>query len=96
VEPDPRIEIRGIGVFSAASIFPAHVKQRTGIRLVVALSKFDPQRDAGRVTPLTGFFPILDHQVPLIHAPLVSGCDPALVVEVLAGMYRNDTEKILV
>jgi HPr kinase/phosphorylase len=89
VEENVRIEIRGLGVFSAASLFPVGTVSSAPIDLVVDLDAYDPARDAGRTTPETGQFRLLQSDIPTVRVPLPSRADPALLIELLARRFKE-------
>ena len=90
VEKAPRIEIRGLGVFCADSLFPGKTIDSTPIDCVVDLERYDSVRDAGRVDPDIGKAIYADVEVPQTRIPIPSGYDPALLIE-LALRYLRST-----
>lgn len=84
VEPDVRVEVRGLGIFKARTLFPHGVIRSSQIDLVAELEAYDPPRDAGRIEPDARTVELLDKTVLAVRIPLASGMDPALLIEMLA------------
>lgn len=89
LEDKVRTEIRGLGIFKAESIFPGRTAESCRIDFIADLDRYDPDRDVGRTQPETGETEILGHRLLTIRAPIPAGVDPALLVEALAGYYRE-------
>ncbi len=90
LETDVRIEVRGLGVFRARSLFPNGTLESSRIDLVVELDTYDPARDAGRLTPETALTTLLERDLPTVRVPVPAGVDPALLIEMLAGLYKRN------
>lgn len=89
MEEHVRIEIRGVGVYEAATLFPDGTVPFAAIDFGVDLDRYDPSRDAGRITPETGQFVLLETSIPTVRVPLPDRVDPALVVELLSWRFRQ-------
>jgi len=88
-EGEARIEIRGLGVFPARSLFPEGTLPEARIDLVADLDSYHPTRDAGRVEPETGRTSLLDVDLPTVRVAVPSASDPGLMVEVLAALFSR-------
>ncbi|MBI5252106.1 MAG: HPr kinase/phosphatase C-terminal domain-containing protein [Desulfomonile tiedjei] len=84
LEQDVRIEVRGLGVFRAATLFPQCLIQSSSIDFIADLDVYDPIRDSGRIEPETRDVQLLDRNILAVRVPLASGMDPALLIEILA------------
>ena len=84
VEADVRVEVRGLGIFKARTLFPHGVIRSSHIDFVADLDAYDPLRDAGRIEPDARNIELLDKTVLAVRIPLASGMDPALLIEMLA------------
>lgn len=89
LEDNVRIEIRGFGIYSAASLFPGGTVSSAPIDLVVELDAYEPERDAGRTTPETGYIRLLQSDIPTVRVPLPNRVDPALLIELLARRFKE-------
>jgi HPr kinase/phosphorylase len=89
LEENVRIEIRGLGIFSAASLFPEGTVPSSPIDLMVDLDAYDPARDAGRTMPETGQSRLLQCDIPSVRVPLPDRADPALLIELLARRLKK-------
>jgi HPr kinase/phosphorylase len=89
VEKEVRIEVRGLGVFEARTLFQNSVIPSSRIDFVVDFDAYDPYRDAGRMVPETGTLRLLDHDLTTVRVPLPTGADPALLVELLARRFKE-------
>jgi HPr kinase/phosphorylase len=89
VEKDVRIEVRGLGVFAAQTLFHDAVIPSSRIDFVVDFDAYDPYRDAGRVAPETGTLRLLEHDLTTVRVPLPTGVDPALLIEMLAWRFKE-------
>jgi HPr kinase/phosphorylase len=90
LESDVRIEVRGLGVFRARSLFPDGILESCRIDFVVELDTYDPARDAGRLTPDTALTTLLERDILTVRAPLPAGVDPALLIEMLTGLFKRN------
>lgn len=89
LEERVRIEIRGLGVFEAATLFPEGTLPSSPIDVVVDLDRYDPARDAGRIVPETGELYLLESRIPTVRVPLPERVDPSLLIEVLAWRFKE-------
>lgn len=89
LDDNVRIEIRGLGIYSAASLFPGGTVSSAPIDLVVELDTYEPERDAGRTTPETGYFRLLQTDIPTVRVPLPNRVDPGLLIELLARRFKE-------
>jgi HPr kinase/phosphorylase len=89
LEEQVRIEIRGLGIYEAAKLFPDGTVPFAAIDFAVDLDRYDPARDAGRITPETGELVLLQTRIPTVRVPLPDRVDPALVVELLARRFKQ-------
>jgi HPr kinase/phosphorylase len=90
VEENVRIEVRGLGIFSAISLFPGGTVASSPIDLVVDLDVYDPVRDAGRTTPETGQSRLLQSDILTVRVPLPDRADVALLIELLARRFKEN------
>jgi len=89
VEEEVRIEVRGLGVFLARTLFPEAVAPSSRIDLIVDLDIYDHSRDGGRIAPETGTFRLLGYDLVAVRVPLPTGVDPALPIELLARRFKE-------
>ncbi len=89
VEEDVRIEVRGLGIFRARSLFHDGTLPSSRIDFVVELDRYDPARDAGRTAPEKHSMQLLEHDLLVVRVPVPSGADPGLLVELLARLFRD-------
>ena len=89
VEEKVRIELRGLGIFQAHVLFDDATTSCSSIDFAVELDTYDPRRDAGRMEPETGALHLMGRDLLKIRLPLTRGSDPALLVELLARVYKN-------
>jgi len=89
LEHEVRIEVRGLGVFRASKLFQNRTTRSAPINLVIDLDAYDSNRDAGRIDPEIGMLAILDKEVTQVRLPLVSGSNPALLIEILARLLTK-------
>ncbi|MFH1116010.1 MAG: hypothetical protein V1792_19020 [Pseudomonadota bacterium] len=90
VEEDVRIEVRGLGVFPVRVLFPDGTLPSARIDVIAELDTYDPARDAGRTAPEEHVVQLLEHDVPAVRVPVPTGVDPGLLVELLAGLFRDN------
>jgi len=88
-EEDVRIEIRGLGVFRAKSLFERKTARSACINLVIEIDEYDPKTDAARITPQVSEMLLLGSMLPCVRVPLPQGADCALIVELLAGIFAR-------
>jgi HPr kinase/phosphorylase len=89
VEGDVRIEVRGLGVFRARSLFHDGTLPASRIDFAVELDAYDASRDAGRVVPEKETIEVLDQDLLAVRVPVPNGIDPGLLVELLAKLFRD-------
>jgi HPr kinase/phosphorylase len=89
VEKEVRIEVRGLGVFEARTLFQHAVIPSARIDFVVDFDSYDPYRDAGRMIPETGTLRLLDHDLTTVRVPLPTGVEAALLIELLAWRFKE-------
>jgi HPr kinase/phosphorylase len=89
VEKDARIELRGLGVFPAKSLYNNGVVGSSSIDLVVELDAYDASRDAGRMFPEVSVTYLLGGAVETVRVPLPIGADSALLIELLAKRFKE-------
>lgn len=89
VEQDARIEVRGLGIYRAASLFRGGTLPSATIDFVVELDSYDPSRDAGRTGPMRGTAKVLNSDLLSVRVPVPVGTDPALLIEMLARLYKE-------
>ncbi|MCA1961001.1 MAG: hypothetical protein LDL33_09400 [Desulfomonile sp.] len=88
-EDDVHVEIRGLGVFRAKSLFERGTARSACINLVMEIDQYDPMADAGRLTPQVSEMPLFGTTLPCVRVPLPQGADCALIVELLAGRFAR-------
>lgn len=89
VEEEVRIEVRGLGIFAARTLFLQAVAPSSRIDFVVDLDSYDHSRDAGRMVPETGSLCLFGHDLLTVRVPLPTGVDPALLIELLAWRFKQ-------
>ncbi len=89
VEEDVRIEVRGLGIFVARTLFHHAVVPSSRIDFVVDLDAYDHSRDAGRLAPETGTLRMFEHELMTVRVPVPTGADPALLIELLAWRFKE-------
>lgn len=89
LEERVRIEVRGLGLFEAESLFPGATARSWPIDFAVDLDRYDDWQDSGRTVPETEETYILDTRVLTVRVPLPSGVDPGLMIELLARRYKD-------
>lgn len=87
LEENVRIEVRGLGVFKAGSLFKDGTALSSPIDIVVELTSYITERDAGRISPDICKVNILDCLLDKILAPVASGVNPGFLVEMIAKAY---------
>jgi len=88
VESDVRIEVRGLGIFNAESLFKSGTVLSSSIDFLIDLDAYDAARDAGRIEPDTSRTDILGKDLLVVRVPVPSGGDAALLIELLARRYK--------
>jgi HPr kinase/phosphorylase len=91
VEEHVRMEVRGLGIFVAETLFPQGTLPDAKIDFVVELDAYDAARDLGRTFPETGKLRILDTDLLTVRVPVSSGMDPALLIEVLVRAFKQNS-----
>ena len=89
VEDEARIEIRGLGIYKAETLFPNATASSSAINLVVDLDEYDSGADAGRIVPETVATRLLGRDIITVRVPTPTGSDPALIIELLAKRFRE-------
>jgi len=89
LEERVRIEVRGLGIFDAESLFPTATARSSPIDLAVELDRYDDWQDSGRTTPETGETSVADTRLLTVRVPLPSGVDPGLMIELLARRFKD-------
>jgi HPr kinase/phosphorylase len=89
LEEPVRIEVRGLGLFNAESLFPTATARSSPIDFVVELDRYDDWQDSGRTFPETGETSILDMRILTVRVPLPNGVDPGLMIELLARLFKD-------
>ncbi|MCX5874385.1 MAG: hypothetical protein NTY51_14290 [Deltaproteobacteria bacterium] len=87
LEENVRIEVRGLGVFKARSLFKDGTALTSPIDIVVELTPYIPERDDGRISPDVCQINILDCLLDKILAPVASGVNPGFLVEMIAKAH---------
>lgn len=90
VEEQVRIEVRGLGLFVAETLFPQGTRRSARMDFVVDLDRYYPSKDLGRTSPETGKVRILDNELLAVRVPVATGMDPALLIEILARAFKNN------
>ncbi|MDR3605209.1 MAG: hypothetical protein ACLPVO_17940 [Desulfomonilaceae bacterium] len=83
LEENVRIEVRGLGIFEARSLFEDAVEVSCPIDIMVELTSYLPERDAGRIEPHISSTNIMGCFLDKILVPLPSGMDPGLLIELI-------------
>ena len=89
VEEEVRIEVRGLGIFVARTLFHHAVVPSSRIDFVTDLVAYDHSRDAGRMAPETGTLRLFEHDLITVRVPVPTGVDPALLIELLAWRFKE-------
>ncbi len=89
VEKNTRIEIRGLGIFKAETLFPQATAPSARIDLVIDLEQYDPESDAGRTAPVTCTTDFLGASILTVRAPIALGQDASIIIEVLAKRFKE-------
>ena len=89
VEEQARIEVRGLGIFKAETLFPNAIASSSPINLVIDLDAYDPEKDAGRIVPETGRMELLGRKILTVRVPVPNGLDPAIIIELLAKRFKE-------
>lgn len=89
LEERVRIEVRGLGVFEAASLIADCVATEAEIDLVVDLDDYDPARDDGRISADARQTDIMGRTVTAVRLPLADRVDASIFVELLARLSRS-------
>ncbi len=83
LEENVRIEVRGLGIFEARSLFEDAVEVSCPIDIMVELTSYRPEKDAGRIEPHIAQTSIMGCFLDKILVPLPSGMDPGLLIELI-------------
>jgi HPr kinase/phosphorylase len=89
LEENVRIEVRGLGIFEAQSLFENAVEVSSPIDIMVELTSYLPERDAGRIRPQITQTGIMDCFLEKILVPLPVGMDPGLLVELIVQTRKR-------
>jgi HPr kinase/phosphorylase len=92
LEQDPRIEVRGLGVFKASQLFQDCVCASSKIDFAVRLDSYRPERDAGRVFPQIDDIEILGESIPTVLLPLHDRSDIGMEIEILVKLFGDDKQ----
>ena len=87
VEEHVRIEVRGLGVYRAESLFETGAIPAAPIDFAVELTAYEPARDLGRTSPEIEEMKLLETTISKVRAPVSTGTDPALLIELLARTF---------
>jgi HPr kinase/phosphorylase len=90
VEENVRIEVRGLGIYRARSLFPEGAVPSAPIHFAVELAAYDPARDLGRTSPETGEMRLLETTILKVRVPVATGTEPALLIELLARIFKKN------
>ena len=90
VEEHVRIEVRGLGIYRAGSLFPNGTVKTAPIDFAVELVEYDPALDLGRTSPETAEMRILETTLFKVRVPVTSGTDSALLIELLARAFKHN------
>lgn len=89
VEEVVRIEVRGLGIFRGQTLYPDGVAPLSPIHFIVELDEYEPGSDAGRTVPDTRAERIGSWELMQVRLPLPHGADPAMLIEILARLFRT-------
>lgn len=89
VEEQVRIEVRGLGIYRARALFDEGTSAASSIDFAVNLETYDPLVDVGRTEPEMTAIQIMGCELQRIRLPLTRGSDPALLIELLAKLFRS-------
>lgn len=89
VEENVRIEIRGLGIFRAQALNPGGTAPSSPIDFIVELDEYKPRSDAGRTSPDISFRQIAGCELLQVRLPVPRGADPAMLIELLARVFRT-------
>jgi len=88
-EENVRIEIRGLGIFKAQALNPGGTVPFSPIDFIVELDEYEPKSDSGRTSPDIAFTRIAGRELLQVRLPLPRGADPAMLIELLARVFRT-------
>ena len=88
-ESNPRLEIRGLGIFDAKTLFPGLIEESWHLELIVDLDTFCPETDLGKIEPSMTVVQILGCDLPCIRLGLADTMDPAILIELVIRYLRN-------
>ncbi len=89
LEGEVRIEVRGLGIFKAESLFHNAVAKECRIDLVVETDVYDAYKDLGRLAPETGTTQLLGKDLLTVRVALPRGLELSLAIEMLAKRFRE-------
>jgi HPr kinase/phosphorylase len=87
LEEDVRIEVRGLGVFRARSLFGDRIAASCPIDFVVELDAYTPSADLGRTSPETSTERVLGRDLLKVRVPVAPGMDPGLLIELMVKVF---------
>ena len=90
VSSHAEMEIRGLGIFSADTLFADCVVASTSVDLVIYLDAYDPFKDAGRLVPDTGIETILGAELPHVRLPITNQASVPMLIELLARRFKEN------
>ena len=89
VEEDVRMEIRGLGIFKAQALYPSGTAPFSPIHFIVELDEYEPGSDAGRTRPDIATTRVMGCELLQVRLPVPRGADPAMLIELLARVFRT-------
>jgi len=89
VDPEARVEVRGLGIFPATWLYPEGTQPSASIGLIVELDSYEASRDAGRTIPETSASNLLGVDVPVVRLPLPANSDPGLLIEMVVRLWKS-------
>lgn len=90
LEEHVRIELRGLGIYRARTLFDEGTSPVSSIDFAVNLEMYDPLVDVGRTEPEITVIEIMGRELQRIRLPVTRGSDPALLIELLAKLFRSN------
>ncbi len=84
LEAHPRIEVRGLGIFSVERIFPGSVLHEHAIHFVADLRAYN-DGDVGRTAPDVETRMLMGAELPKVSVPIADHVDPSLWIEILVA-----------
>jgi HPr kinase/phosphorylase len=90
VDPNKRVEVRGVGIWPVDVLFPHCTLMHSPVDLMVDLEEYVPQRDSGRFSPETSIYKLLGAEIPRVSLPITSRSDLDLMIEILVKALRHE------